>query len=565
MKLQKDGDCQEVKSFIVWGEMRVFVAQINPTIGDVEGNTRKVLAALQRAHKAEVEVVLFPELVLSGYPPEDLLLDEAFIAAIGRKIPVIAPYTQGLFVAVGLPRKNPSQEEKPLYNSAAIFIDGQQVGFQDKILLPTYDVFDERRFFEPGAVDFPLWMYRGRHIGVTICEDLWEHAQAVGWTHYRVDPVLQLRKQKPDLLLNLSASPYSFQRKRIRQKVLQAAAKALGCPTLCCNQVGANDQLVFDGHSLHINAQGECVQVAKGFVEEDFLCDLNAPSHPVAREEDDMADLYQALILGMRDYFQKQGFTHAILGLSGGIDSALTACIAVQALGADHVSALALPSRYSSAESVIDAEHLAKNLRIGLQRIDIDPLFQSYLHLFKTVFVEEVSGLTEQNIQARIRQMILMGCSNQNGALLLTTGNKSEMAMGYMTLYGDMAGGLGVLLDVTKAKVYALAQYVNREREIIPQAILKKAPSAELKPGQKTIEELYPFELLDPVIEAYTEQFLSAEEIADKQGISLSLVQTLIGRMHRSEYKRRQAPISIRVTQKAFSRGRQVPIVQKWR
>ena len=278
-----------------------------------------------------------------------------------------------------------------------------------------------------------------------------------------------------------------------------------------------------------------------------------------------MADLYQALILGVRDYFQKQGFTHAILGLSGGIDSALTACIAVQALGADHVSALALPSRYSSAESVIDAEHLAKNLRIGLQRIDIDPLFQSYLHLFKTVFVEEVSGLTEQNIQARIRQMILMGCSNQNGALLLTTGNKSEMAMGYMTLYGDMAGGLGVLLDVTKAKVYALAQYVNREREIIPQAILKKAPSAELKPGQKTIEELYPFELLDPVIEAYTEQFLSAEEIADKQGISLSLVQTLIGRMHRSEYKRRQAPISIRVTQKAFSRGRQVPIVQKWR
>jgi len=544
--------------------MKVMAAQINPTIGDLEGNTQKILDALHRATHAKVDIVLFPELALSGYPPEDLLLDETFIAAALGALPVIAPLTRGLFVAVGLPRRNPSKVEKPLYNSAAIFADGNLLGFQNKTLLPTYDVFDERRFFEPGENSQPLWHYLGWKIGVTICEDLWQHADAVGYTRYTSDPVLALQEERPDLLLNLSSSPYYFERKDLRLSVVQAAARDLACPVILCNQVGANDELVFDGHSLFVNEKGELIQVAKGFAEDDLIVDLAIHACACSLPENGIKDLYAALVLGVRDYFRKQGFEKAILGLSGGVDSSLTACIAVEALGAANVSALSLPTRYSSPGSISDAQALAHNLGIALRKIDIDPLFQDYLNLLEPMFEKRPHDITEENLQSRIRAMVLMAFSNKFGAILLTTGNKSELAMGYTTLYGDMAGGLAVLHDVTKLRVYELARYANRSGQVIPPSVLKKPPSAELKPDQKTTDAIHPFNILDPVIEDYIEKLLPPEEIAEKRNLPLAFVRDLVHRIHLAEYKRRQAPISIRVTEKAFSKGRNVPIVQKW-
>lgn len=543
--------------------MKVFVAQINPTVGDLEGNTQKVVGALRRAKKAKAEVVLFPEMTLSGYPPEDLVLDAAFIDAALQKLDQILPETRGLFAAVGLPRWNRSKKEKFLFDSAAIFADGKLLGFKDKTLLPTYDVFDERRFFEPGK-EQPVFEYLGKKIAVTICEDIWQHAKAGGYTDYLYDPVLELKEKKPDLLLNLSASPYSYRRKELRLAVLQAAAKTLACPSILCNQVGANDQLVFDGTSLFLNEKGEQVQVAKSFVEDDLIVDLEAKRSAGSFLDDPIQDLYDALVLGVRDYFHKQGFRKALLGLSGGIDSALVACIAADALGPSNVFALSLPARYSSPQSYSDALEVAKNLGIELKKIDIDSLFQNYLDLLQPLLTLPSSGVVEENLQSRIRGMILMAFSNKMGALLLNTGNKSEFSMGYTTLYGDMCGGLGVLLDVTKTFVYQLAHHANKRKAVIPEAIFQKAPSAELKPKQTDQDTLPPYEILDLVVEDYIEQRLDPEEIAEKRHLPLDFVRDVAHRMHLAEYKRRQAPIGIRVTQKCFSKGRNIPIVQKW-
>ncbi len=545
--------------------MKVLAAQINPTIGDLEGNGRKVIAALRRARERKADVVLFPELTLSGYFPDDLLLDPAFIDAIDRKLEEIAPETKGLFVAVGLPRWNVSRKEKPLYNSAAVFIDGELVGFKNKTLLPTYDIFDERRYFEPGT-EQPVWEYLGRRIAVTICEDVWQNSGTVGYTHYGSDPVAELKEKRPDLLLNLSGSPYSYQRTDLRMSVFGAAAKALSCPVVFCNQAGANDQMVYDGHSLYLNERGEVIQVAKGFEEDDLLIDLSTMACPCALPESGIGDLYTALVTGVRDYFRKQGFEKAVFGLSGGIDSTVTACIAADALGPKNVLAVNLPTRFSSEGSRSDSTRLAKNLGIGLETIEIDSVFQKYLDLMEPHFQGKPFDITEENFQSRIRAMILMGLSNKFGHLLLSTGNKSEMAMGYTTLYGDMAGGLAVLHDVTKTRVYKLARYLNRNGERIPEAILLKEPSPELKHNQKTyIDALPHYDILDPIIEEYIEERKSPEAIAEKIGKPVDFVLSVIRKIHQAEYKRRQAPISIRVTQKAFNRGRIVPIVQKWR
>lgn len=537
--------------------MRILAAQINPTIGDLEGNTRKVLDGLQRARQSKVDIILFPELTLSGYFPDDLLLDRGFIDAMAKKLDLIAPETKGLFAAVGLPRWKGSGE-KPLYNSVAVFADGKLLGYKDKTLLPTYDVFDERRYFEPGE-EQPIWEYKGKRIAITICEDVWQHSKTVGYTHYRTDPVLILKAKKPDLLLNLSGSPYSFRRTDLRFSVFQAVAKTLRCPVILCNQVGANDQLIFDGHSLHIDARGDLIQLAKGFVEEDLIVDLNAPKTSCPVPESGIKDLYAALVLGVRDYFHKQGFIKALVGLSGGIDSALVTCIAKDALGAANVSALTMPSRFSSKGSVDDSIHLAKTLGVELRNIPIESVFKEYLNLLEPMFEKRPRDKTEENLQTRIRGMILMAFSNKFGHILLNTGNKSEMAMGYCTLYGDMAGGLGVLHDVTKLQIYKLA----RHRQI-PESIIQKVPSAELKENQTDFDTLPPFEVLDPIIEDYIEERLLPEEIARKRQVSLEFVQGLIHRMHLAEYKRRQAPIGLRVTQKAFSKGRIVPVVQKF-
>lgn len=536
--------------------MRVFAAQVNPTIGDIEGNCQKVIDVLRRAKGCEI--ILFPELVLTGYPPEDLLLDRSFIAAAAQKLKEIQRETKGLFVVVGLPRK--SGKEKPLYNSAAIFADGKLLGFHDKALLPTYDVFDERRYFEPGGKP-QVWKFKDKRIAVTICEDAWQHAGLLdGYTDYARDPVLELKKLKPNLVLNSSASPYYFNRKDVRCQVFQKAAKTLGCPFIFCNQVGANDQLIFDGHSSYFDGKGRLLQMAKGFVEEDLIVDLEQRRKSLVLKDHSIPDLYAALVLGVRDYFHKQRLKTAVVGLSGGIDSALVLCIAKEALGAKNVVAIGMPSRYSSQGSLEDSSLVAEKLGISFRILPIEPLFKEYLTLLKPLFRKRPPNETEENLQSRIRGMILMAFSNKFGHIVLNTSNKSEMAMGYTTLYGDMVGGLGVLQDVTKLQVYELAKYTK----LIPASILHKVPSAELRENQTDFDVLPPFAILDPILEDYLNSRLTPEEIAKKRNQPIEFVRGIVERIHAAEYKRRQAPIGLRVTQKAFSKGRIVPVVQRW-
>lgn len=543
--------------------MRILVAQINPIVGDFEGNTRKIIQTLDHARSKQADVVVFSELVLCGYPPEDLLLHSAFVDANQKYLEKIVHASSRLMVVLGLVRPNPAKKEKPIFNSAAIIQEGKLLGFEDKQLLPTYDVFDERRYFEPGMTT-QIWEFKGKKIGVMICEDIWQHAGIVNDTYYARDPVLDFQSLKPDIVLNLSSSPYQFQKPSTRVKVCAKCATTLNCPVILCCQVGANDQLVFDGYSLYVNRQGQLVQVAKGFEEDEMLIDLNAPATPCEFSYDPLQDLYHALVLGVRDYFHKQGFKKGCLGLSGGIDSALVACIATDALGKENVLAITMPSRYSSSGSVTDSEILARNLGIELLNIPIEKPFHSFIELLQPFFQGKPPDIAEENMQARIRGMILMAISNKHGYLVMSTGNKSELALGYCTLYGDMAGGLGVISDVNKQQVYHLARWLNREKEVIPQSIIDKVPSAELRPNQKDTDSLPEYDIVDKVLQGYVEEYLSPEEIAQKYNISIEMVIDLVRRIHRAEYKRRQAPPGIRVTKKAFSVGRRYPIVQEW-
>jgi len=545
--------------------MRVLVCQLNPTIGDFSGNADKILSSLEKARKESAELALFSELVISGYPPEDLLMHRHFVEESERVLhEKILPATKGLAAIVGLVRKNPNKGEKPLFNSAAIIFDGKLLGFHDKILLPTYDVFDERRYFEPGR-EIKLWQICGKKVAVFICEDIWEHAALVGFTQYFRDPVKEVAPFHPDLALNLSSSPYQFQKPELRLHVSCLAAKTLRVPLVMCCQVGGNDQLVFDGYSHVVNGEGKTVFMARGFEEDRSLVDLNRLKVPLAPHLDPMEDLYRALVLGTRDYFYKQGFKKGCLGLSGGIDSAVVACIAQEALGKENVLGISMPSRYSSKGSVQDAEELARNLGIDYLNISIEKPFTVYLELLEPHFQGKPWDVTEENLQARLRGMILMAISNKMGYIVLSTGNKSEMAVGYCTLYGDMAGGLGVISDVAKMQVYALARWINRNREIIPASSLTKAPSAELRANQKDTDSLPEYPVLDAVLQGYVEDFLSPQEIADKHHLSLNLVENIVRRIHLAEYKRRQGPPGIRVSKKAFRVGRRYPIVQKWK
>jgi NAD+ synthase (glutamine-hydrolysing) len=543
--------------------MRVFVAQLNPTVGDFEGNTQKIIRMLEQARCKEADIALFSELVLCGYPPEDLLLHASFIDAQEKYLEKIIRESHRLMVFVGMVRRNPSKGEKALFNSVAVIQDGALLGFDDKRLLPTYDVFDERRYFEPGQPPH-LWELKGKKIGVLVCEDMWQHAGYVGDTDYARDPVLDLKSLKPDLVLNLSSSPYQLEKPDVRLKVCIKCAKTLHCPVILCCQVGGNDQLVFDGYSMYVDSEGQLKQVAKGFQEDEMLLDLEAKSDPLSFSYDSIQDLYRALVLGVRDYFHKSGFRRGCLGLSGGIDSALVACIAADALGNENVLAVTMPSRYSSPGSISDSEIVARNLGIELLQIPIEKPFHSFLDLLDPFFQGKASDITEENMQARIRGMILMAISNKLGYIVLSTGNKSEMGLGYSTLYGDMCGGLGVISDVTKQKVYALAHFLNREKEKIPQSIISKAPSAELKANQKDTDSLPEYDIVDKVLQGYVEECLSPDEIAGKYALPIEIVLDLIHRIHRAEYKRRQAAPGIRVSRKAFRVGRRYPIVQGW-
>ncbi len=535
--------------------MRIFVSQLNPIIGDLAGNTKKILDSLEKARLTNAELVLFSELVLSGYPPEDLLLQNAFIAAHSYYLEKIIEASLGLIVILGLARLNPHIAEKPLINSAAVIYDGRLLGFQDKQLLPTYDVFDERRYFEPG-LKTSVWELKGKRLGILICEDMWQHLKAP----YPRNPVWDLAGLQPDLVLNLSASPYQLKNLDERIKVCLACAHSLQCPVVSCCQVGANDQLVFAGYSIYVNREAKLQQVAKGFEEDIMLIDTEAISTPYVFDTDPIEDLYQALVLGVKDYFFKLGFKKACLGISGGIDSALVACIAVEALGRENVLGITMPSRYSSKQSLCDALELAKNLNIELKQISIEKPFCAYLELLQPYFFDQEFDTTEENLQSRIRGAILMAFSNKFGYLVLSTGNKSEMAMGYCTLYGDMCGGLSVLSDVTKQQVYLLANKLQP----IPLSTLEKPPSAELRPNQLDSDSLPSYDIVDKVLQGYIEEHFSAEEIAHHYQIPLDLVKELIKKMYRAEYKRQQAAPGIRVSSKAFQVGRRFPIVQKW-
>lgn len=543
--------------------MRILLAQLNPTIGDLDGNTKKILAAIERGQQEKVDLVVTPELALTGYPPEDLLLLPAFMEKTTEYLHQIVEATSGVALIAGTPRLNPHLQEKRLLNSAAIISNQVLIGFQDKQLLPTYDVFDERRYFEPGAPS-KLWMIGDKQIAITICEDMWEHSDLLKFSSYQQDPIAQLSLQAPDLFINLSASPFCMGQIRHRLLVLSKAAMALQCPALLCNQVGGNDSLIFDGHSCFMNEMGRLCAMAKGFEEDFSIIDLNQTRSPFEWVENPIQMLHSALVLGLKDYFKKLGFKQACLGLSGGIDSALVACLAVEALGKDNVVGVAMPSRYSSQGSLDDAKKLADNLGIKLITISIEDPFKSYLNLLDPHFLNKPADITEENLQARIRGMILMSLSNKHGYIILSTGNKSELAMGYSTLYGDMCGGLAVISDVTKMEVYALADWINREKEVIPLSTIQKPPSAELRPDQKDLDTLPPYEVLDAVIKDYIEEHQSPQWIAAKHQIPIELVTSIIHKIHQNEYKRRQSPPGLRVTEKAFSVGRRFPIVQKW-
>ena len=543
--------------------MRILLAQINPTVGDLKGNTAKILKGIAKGKEESVDLIVFPELCLSGYPPEDFLLLSHFVDALNHHLDTIVKATSGIAVILGIPRYNPKAHEKKLCNSAAVIQDQKLLGFQDKALLPTYDVFDERRYFEP-ATESRIWELFGKKIGITICEDIWQHSQGIKFTDYREDPVVHLSEQSPDVVINLSASPFRTGKFEERLNVCAEAAKTLRCPLLLCNQVGGNDSLIFDGYSLSVDRNGELLDYAKGFEEDFLLVDLDQSVSPKSFVPRENEDLFRALVLGVRDYFQKLGLSHACLGISGGIDSAVVACIATEALGKENVLGVMMPSRYSSEESRNEAIQLIAALGISSNLISIESVFQGYLDLLIPHFEKKPPDVTEENLQARIRGMILMALSNKLGHLVLSTGNKSELAMGYATLYGDMCGGLGVINDVTKNQVYDLARWINRDSEIIPWNTIGKAPSAELRPNQKDSDSLPDYAIVDNVLQAYVEEHHSPEHIAQTFGYPLSLVQDLVRRIHFNEYKRRQSAPGLRVSQKAFSVGRRFPIVQRW-
>lgn len=542
--------------------MRVLVAQINPTIGDLAKNKRLIVGALAHGRQQNVDVVLFPELALTGYPPRDLLLLPHFLDEIEAVLESLLSETKGLAAVIGLPRRNPDAREKPLFNSAAIIQDGKLLGYQDKYLLPTYDVFDERRYFAPNRQAPHLWNLAGKSVAITICEDIWQHSAHMDSAHYLRDPVEELAELHPAVMLNLSASPFSTTKFQARLQAVATAARSLQCPVFLCNQVGGNDSLIFDGASVAVDERGRLCAVAQSFAEDRMFVDTGNMQAEDDSQRDASADLYQALALGIRDYFHKQGFSKACLGLSGGIDSALVACLAVEALGKENVLGILMPSRYSSPESLSDAEALAQALEIKTHLISIEQPFDTYLQLLEPQFAGKPADTTEENLQARIRGMILMALSNKEGYIVLSTGNKSEMAMGYGTLYGDLVGGLAVLSDITKQQVYALAHFINRDKKIIPQNSIDKPPSAELRPDQKDTDSLPDYSIVDTVLQDYVEGHLSPEKIAAKHNFSLELVQDLIRRIHQNEYKRRQAPLGLRVSEKAFSVGRQFPVVQ---
>ena len=546
--------------------MRLAIAQLNPTVGDLTGNRKLVEEAAARAEAGGAEIAVFPELVLTGYPPMDLLERDGFVRDQIAELETLAPASRGIDLVLGVAVPAEGGGSKRLANAAVLLRGGKQVAVQAKSLLPTYDVFDENRYFIPADRREPVAARdRGSLLGLTICEDAW-----IGEIPYPADPVGDLVKAGADLVLNISASPWHVGKPAERRRVLAELAARHRVPIVFTNQVGGNDELIFDGASFVVDAEGECRASLPLFEPALEIVELRDGGSGQIPEEivepERIAQLEAALVLGIRDYFRKQGLPPgAVVGLSGGIDSAVTAHLAVEALGSDRIVGIAMPGPFSSEHSVRDALALGKHLGIEIRTVKLDPIYDAFLGVFAELFGKRSDyGVAQQNIQARIRGSILMAVSNAEGRLVLATGNKSELSIGYCTLYGDMVGGLAVLGDVYKRDVYALAHHANKNGERIPASTISKPPSAELAPNQLDSDDLPPYEVLDQVLQQAIEGGLGAASVRPPEGTSPKVTQAIVRRLDRNEYKRRQAPLVLRVSAKAFGRGRRLPIVHRY-
>ncbi|MCH9624602.1 MAG: Glutamine-dependent NAD(+) synthetase [Chlamydiia bacterium] len=536
------------------------MAQLNPVIGDVIGNTDKVLEAIELGKKRGVDCVLFAEMTLCGYAPHDLLLHENFIDEIENQLDRVVRASKGIAVIVGLVRRNSTYEEKNLLNTAAIIDDGKLLGFYDKWLLPTYDVFNERRYFARGK-NVKIWNIAGKRVGVVICEDMWQNAGSeISGTSYPWDPIKELVPYKPDVLFNLTASPFQSAKADVRVEVCRAATKTLSCPVLYACQVGASGNVICDGYSLFVDEDGAVCKVAKGFEEDFVVIDLEKKEPVIPFKPDAMEDTHMALILGVKDYFVKSYNSKAIIGITGGLDSALVAAIAVKALGKDNVIGVHLPSKFITEEQTKDARDLAKNLGIKLHEIAVKDLYKDYEKAMNPFFDIEQDSAIYENLVMRIRASILMAFANKEKGLLLCTANKTELALGYCALYGDMAGALTVIGDVLKTNCYKLAQYINKKQEIIPSNILNKPSSEELRHHKDDKKSLPSYQIVDRIIKDYVEDYKCPEEIAKIENIDFEIVSEVIRRIYKSEHKRRQAAPSLRVSKKSFAVGRKKPL-----
>jgi NAD+ synthase (glutamine-hydrolysing) len=555
--------------------MRIGLAQINTTVGDLVGNRRRILDAYRTLVAQGAELVVFPELVVCGYPPRDLLFKSRFVADVEQTTREIAAEIRTVPAIIGYTEPNNSRKGRSAYNSAAFCHRGQILVSARKCLLPTYDVFDEDRYFEP-APQPTVVEHAGLRLGVTICEDIWMHETVPTRRFYDLDPIAVLGDKKLDLLVNLSASPWHSTKESTRLTLVADAARACGCPAVYCNAVGGNDELLFDGRSLACDAQGRLLTGLAGFREELRTVEVvrTAPGRPPAEgsfppyqhgtfHQNEQSDIFDALVLGVRDYAQKTGFKQALLGLSGGIDSALTAVIAAGALGPQNIIGVSLPSAISSQHSRDDAAAVAHNLGIQYHTLGIADVVAAAEGTLAPLFAGRPRDIAEENIQARARGLLLMAISNKFGALLLTTGNKSELAVGYCTLYGDMCGGLAVISDVFKTQVYALARWINREKEIIPRRSIDKPPSAELRPDQTDQDSLPPYDLLDAILKGYVEEGLASRDLVAR-GFDAAVVKDIARKVDLNEYKRKQAAPGLKITPLAFGVGRRIPIVQKY-
>ena len=547
--------------------MLIAVGQVNTTVGDLQGNVEKMTEFVRRADARGAELIVFPELAICGYPPRDLVQCNGFPEENHRWLLKLASCLPSRISAiVGYVARSPADCGKPFVNVGAVLARGNIIHSQAKILLPTYDVFDEQRNFGPGGHP-EVFVVGNTRIGLTICEDCWNDKYFWQKQLYTRDPVEELAAANPEVLINISASPYAFGKRAFRKQMLRAIAQRYRIPVVFANMVGGNDSLVFDGSSLALDANGDTRAQAKSFAEDLTFFDTKEPTEDIHCQSPTEIDaIFEALVLGTRDYCRKCGFERAVIGLSGGIDSSVVAVIAARALGPENVIGVSMPGPFSSEGSLSDARQLAQNLGLRYEIVPITDGFDVFRQALRPVFRDLPEDVTEENLQARIRGTILMAISNKYRAIVLTTGNKSELGTGYCTLYGDMVGGLGVIADIYKVMVYELARWINRESEVIPYACVEKAPSAELRPNQTDQDTLPPYDVLDQILSDYIEENASAEQIVESRNLPLELVEDVLRRVNRNEYKRQQAAPNLKVTPKAFGIGRVFPIAHKyWR